>query len=46
MAKDDQAIPFLPATARAALVYGLAVLRREPGKTMRQAAAQQRAFTP
>jgi len=41
MAKDNQAIPFLSA----ALVYGLAGFRKEPGKTMLAAAAQQRAFT-
>jgi hypothetical protein len=46
MAKDDQAILFLPAAASAVLVKRLAVLRMKPEKKMRAPAAQRGASTP
>jgi hypothetical protein len=44
MASNDQAIPVLPAMAKAVPVEGLAVLREEPGKLVHLSAAQQPPF--
>jgi hypothetical protein len=44
MASKDQAIPVLPAMAKAVTVEGLAVLREEPGKPLHPPAAQQPPF--
>jgi hypothetical protein len=46
MAKDDQAILFLPAAASAVPAKRLAVFCKEPEKKMRAPAAQRRASTP
>jgi hypothetical protein len=46
VARSDQAILAPLVTARAVPVKGDAVLRKKLEKTMRQADAKQRAFTP